>query len=247
VRNTCLEKTAILIVDGHELVREGMARLLNDALDIEIVGQLSSGEEVLEYLSYAGSNRMSLMGNAACISSSYQMPDIILLDARLEGGAGVPADGPRPSLGGIEVMHAILKQSPNCKIVAMSSVANDIIPSQMMRLGARGFISKSVSVEELLQAVRIVSAGDYYVPPSVSTNVTANHSGRFFDKLSRRELQISQMLSDGKKVSQISMFLDLSPKTVYAYRYRLFDKLGIRSDVELTILALNHGLADYTY
>jgi len=131
--------------------------------------------------------------------------------------------------------------------VAMSSVANDIIPSQMMRLGARGFISKSVSVAELLKAVRTVGAGGYYVPPSVSTNSAANDSGRFFDKLSRRELQISQMLSEGKKVSQISALLELSPKTVYAYRYRLFDKLGIRSDVELTILALNHDLADYTY
>ena len=69
-------------------------------------------------------------------------------------------------------------------------------------------------------------------------------NGDPFEKLSKRELQISQMLSDGIKVSQIATDLQLSPKTVYAYRYRVFDKLGIRSDVELTILALKHGLTE---
>jgi DNA-binding NarL/FixJ family response regulator len=54
------------------------------------------------------------------------------------------------------------------------------------------------------------------------------------------------MLTDGKKVSQIAIYLELSPKTVYSYRYRIFEKLGIRSDVELTILAVKHGLADDT-
>ena len=54
------------------------------------------------------------------------------------------------------------------------------------------------------------------------------------------------MLTDGKKVSQISTYLELSPKTVYSYRYRIFEKLGIRSDVELTILAVKHGLTDDT-
>ena len=57
-------------------------------------------------------------------------------------------------------------------------------------------------------------------------------------------MQISQMLTDGKKVSQISEYLKLSPKTVYSYRYRIFEKLGIRSDVELTILAVKHGLTE---
>jgi len=65
-----------------------------------------------------------------------------------------------------------------------------------------------------------------------------------FDKLSRRELQIAQMLTDGMKVSQISEFLQLSPKTVHSYRYRIFEKLGIHSDVELTVLAVKYGLSD---
>ena len=64
------------------------------------------------------------------------------------------------------------------------------------------------------------------------------------EKLSKRELQISMLLSDGAKVSAIAELLNLSPKTVYTYRYRIFDKLGIKSDVELTILAMKNGICE---
>ncbi|PCI76366.1 MAG: DNA-binding response regulator [SAR86 cluster bacterium] len=228
---------SILLVDDHELVREGVARLLGDAPDMVVVGQLSSGEEVLEYISHADSNDMN--SDIYSTNNIYRMPDIILLDARM------------PGLGGIEATREILKLAPECKVVAMSSVASGVIPSQMLRSGAKGFITKSVPVEELLKAIRVVNEGDHYVTPSVATRLAVDPfgddgGGGLFDKLSRRELQIAQMLTDGKKVSQISIYLGLSPKTVYSYRYRIFEKLGIRSDVELTILAVKHGLADDT-
>lgn len=236
MQNTPQCKISILLADDHELVREGVARLLSDAPDMVVIGQLSSGEEILEYISHAGSSDMNSLDNSH--NSIYQMPDIILLDARM------------PGLGGIEATRAILEQSPESKIVAMSSVASGVIPSQMLRSGAKGFITKSVAVEELLKAIRVVNEGDHYVTPSVATRLAvdpfSDDGGGLFDKLSRRELQIAQMLTDGKKVSQISTYLDLSPKTVYSYRYRIFEKLGIRSDVELTILAVKHGLADDT-
>jgi two-component system, NarL family, invasion response regulator UvrY len=236
VQNTTLKKISILLVDDHELVREGIARLLSDAPDIVVVGQLSSGEQILEYLSQSNPNNLNNNENIG--NPIYPTPDIILLDARM------------PGLGGIEATRAIMKQSPNCKVVAMSTVASGVIPSQMLRSGAKGFITKSVPVEELLKAIRVVNEGDHYVTPSVATRLAVDpfgdDGGGLFDKLSRRELQIAQMLTDSKKVSQISSYLDLSPKTVYSYRYRIFEKLGIRSDVELTILAVKHGLADDT-
>lgn len=236
MQNSLLKKISILLVDDHELVREGIARILNDAPDIVVIGQLSSGEEILEYLSHTDSNAMNSEENSS--NTIYQTPDIILLDARM------------PGLGGIEATREILQQRPDCKVVAMSSVSSGVIPSQMLRSGAKGFITKSVPVEELLKAVRVVNEGDHYVTPSVATRLAVDpftdNEGDLFDKLSRRELQIAQMLTDGKKVSQISTYLDLSPKTVYSYRYRIFEKLGIRSDVELTILAVRHGLADDT-
>ncbi len=236
MQNSPLKKISILLVDDHELVREGIARILNDAPDIVVIAQLSSGEDILEYLSHSNSNNMNLNENTP--ENIYQKPDVILLDARM------------PGLGGIEATRAIVQLSPESKVVAMSSVSSGVIPSQMLRSGAKGFITKSVPVEELLKAIRVVNEGDHYVTPSVATRLAvdpfSDDGGGLFDKLSRRELQIAQMLTDGKKVSQISAYLELSPKTVYSYRYRIFEKLGIRSDVELTILAVRHGLADDT-
>lgn len=211
---------SILLVDDHELVRSGIARLLADETDMEVVGLAGSGEEAVEFMD----------------QHAAFPPDVILMDARM------------PGIGGIEATQRILTTAPKTRIIAMSSVASGVIPSQMLRIGAMGFITKSVGLDEMLKAIRMVRQGDHYVTPAVATQLSTdpfNRDGQtLFEKLSRRELQIAQMLTDGKKVSHISELLGLSPKTVYSYRYRIFEKLGIRSDVELTILAVKHGLSD---
>jgi two-component system, NarL family, invasion response regulator UvrY len=165
-------------------------------------------------------------------------PAIALMDARM------------PGIGGIEATQKLLATYPDLRIIAMSSVATGLIPAQMLQAGAQAFITKSIGIDEMLKAIRMVSQGQHYVSPEVATRLAIDPfnkaGGELFDKLSRRELQIAQMLTDGKKVSMISGLLELSPKTVYSYRYRIFEKLGIRSDVELTILAVKHGLTDDT-
>ena len=193
------------------------ARILNDEDDMQVLDELASGVDAVEFV-------------------KHHAPDVVLLDARM------------PGMGGIEATHSLIKISPHIRIIAMSSITKGIIPSQMLRAGAKAFITKSVRVEELLKAIRMVHAGQHYVTPEVATQLALDPFNQkedsLFEKLSRREMQIAQMLTDGKKVSQIAQYLKLSPKTVYSYRYRIFEKLGIRSDVELTILAVKHGLAD---
>lgn len=214
------DKIRILLVDDHQLTRCGIARLLRDEADFEVVGELASGEAALEFVrSYIGSSL-----------------DVILMDSRM------------PGIGGVEATHQLLSQFPNLKILGVSSIASGVVPSQMIRAGALGFITKNIAVEELVKALQTVAAGGRYVAADVANQLAMhpfNQSRKpLFDRLSRREMQISQMLTDGKKVSQISDYLKLSPKTVYSYRYRIFEKLGIRSDVELTILAVKHGLTE---
>ncbi|HAJ76033.1 MAG TPA: hypothetical protein DCM64_06215 [Gammaproteobacteria bacterium] len=210
------EKISILIVDDHALVRAGVTRILIDEPDLLVIGEASSGEEAIEFV-------------------KMHTPDIVILDARM------------PGIGGIEATHRLLAMHPELKIIALSSIASGVIPSQMLRAGVRSFLTKNVSVDELRKAIRMVQSGQRYVTPEVATQMAVDpfnkKGGSLFDKLSRREMQIGQMLTDGKKVSQIAEYLSLSPKTVYSYRYRIFEKLGIRSDVELTILAVKHGLA----
>lgn len=212
----------ILLVDDQILVRSGIARLIADIPDMKVIGQVSSGEEAIDFV----------------INQEEEDPDIVVMDARL------------PGIGGIEACRALLEFSPNMRLLALSSVASGVIPSQMLRAGVQGFITKNVEVIELLKAIRAVAGGQRYVSTEVATHLSLdpfNHDGSsIFDRLSRREMQIAQLLTDGKKVSQISSHLELSPKTVYSYRYRIFEKLGISSDVELTILAVKHGLTDDT-
>lgn len=212
----------ILLVDDQILVRSGIARLIADIPDMKVIGQVSSGEEAIEFVK----------------NSEEPSPDIVVMDARL------------PGMGGIEACRALLEYAPELRLLALSAVASGVIPSQMLRTGAQGFITKNVEVMELLKAIRAVADGQRYVSTEVATHLALdpfNHDGSsIFDRLSRREMQIAQLLTDGKKVSQISSHLELSPKTVYSYRYRIFEKLGISSDVELTILAVKHGLTDDT-
>ncbi len=210
----------ILLVDDHTLVRTGIARMLADETDMEVIGEVNNGEEAIEFIG----------------DSDYVLPDIVLMDARM------------PGMGGIEATRQILERAPRTRVIAMSSVVSGVIPSQMLRAGALGFLTKNIEIDDMLKAIRTVAEGNHYVTPEVATHLAldpfAHNGGSVFDKLSRRELQIAQLLTDGKKVSQISDYLDLSPKTVYSYRYRIFEKLGIDSDVELTILAVKHGLTD---
>jgi DNA-binding NarL/FixJ family response regulator len=130
----------------------------------------------------------------------------------------------------------------------MSSIDVGVIPSRMLAAGAQAFITKSITVAELMNAVRLVHAGQHYITSSVAVNLATDpfNKGKkvMFEKLSKRELQIAMLLSEGAKVSGVAKLLELSPKTVYTYRYRIFEKLGIKSDVELTILAMKNGICE---
>lgn len=216
-----LKTISVLLVDDHALVRAGVARILADETDMLVIGELSSGEQAIDF-----------------VKSADKVPDVVLMDARM------------PGIGGVEATRILRENHPEIKVVAMSSVVSGIIPSQMLRAGAQAFISKNIEIDDMLKAVRMVNAGQHYVSQEAATHLALDPFNQeeqaLFDKLSRREMQIAQMLTDGKKVSQISNYLELSPKTVYSYRYRIFEKLGISSDVELTILAVKHGLTEDT-
>ena len=213
----------VLLVDDHILLTQGIARLLADEPDMEVAGCAESGEQALDML-------------------DAMLPDVILMDVKM------------PGIGGIEATQRIIDSNPLARVVGMSSIDVGVIPSRMLAAGARAFITKSGGVDELLHAIRKVHAGQHYVSPSVATKLGTDPFAKksrggirrkiLFDRLSKRELQIAMALSDGSKVSAIAELLNISPKTVYTYRYRIFDKLGIKSDVELTILAMKNGVCE---
>ena len=115
-----------------------------------------------------------------------------------------------------------------------------------MQIGASGYLTKGTAPKEMIQCIRAVNSGQRYLPPEVAQQIALSQfkstDENPFNLLSERELQIMIMVTRGEKVPDISEHLMLSTKTINSYRYRIFDKLSVSNDVELTHLAIRHGV-----
>ncbi len=209
----------VLVVDDHDLVRMGITRMLGDVDDIQVVGEAKSGEEALAF-------------------ARQEEFDVILMDVKM------------PGMGGLEATRKLLTRFPDIKVIAVSALDDDVFPGRLLQAGARGYVTKGADLEEMVRAIRTVQAGEVFISSSMATKMAMrNVSGKTehaspFDDLSERELQTAVLIVNGSKVAEIADTLAVSPKTVNSYRYRIFDKLGIHSDVELTLLAVKYHLLD---
>ena len=207
----------VLIVDDHELLRIGIKKLLSEISDIEVVAEASSGEDALK------------------IARDIKA-DVVLMDVKM------------PGIGGLEGTRRLLRVDPNLKVIAVTSCKEEPFPSRLLQAGAQGYLTKGSGLDEMVQAIRKAYAGERYISPEIAQQLAlkslSDDDESPFDKLSERELQVMLMITSGQKVQDISDKLCLSPKTVNSYRYRLFEKLKISNDVELTHLALRHGMLD---
>lgn len=205
----------LLLVDDHELVRTGIRRILEDVKDFSVIGEVNTGEEAVKF----------------CRDT---IPDLVLMDMNM------------PGIGGLEATKQILRVSPDTKIIVLSIHKENPIPAKVMRMGAFGYLTKEAEPQEMINAIRKVAAGQKYVAPDIAQQIAIgqmNFNGENpFDQLSKRELEISIMLTKGAKVPDIATQLNISAKTVNTYRYRMFEKLNVTSDVELTHLAIRHKL-----
>jgi len=135
------------------------------------------------------------------------------------------------------------------KIIAVTACNEDPYANRLLQAGAAGYMTKGATAEEMVMAILKVKSGQRYISPEIAQRMAlkpfeSQESACPFDVLSDREMQISIMIANCVKVQEISDQLFLSPKTVNTYRYRIFDKLNISSDVELTRLAIRHGMVD---
>jgi two-component system invasion response regulator UvrY len=205
----------VLIVDDHELIRTGINRLLADFEKIKVVGEAESGEE-------------------AVAKARDLRPDVVLMDANM------------PGIGGLEATRRLIRFDPDIKVIAVTVHNEEPYPTKFMQAGAAGYITKGADIKEMVIAIRQVNSGKRYITPDIAQQMAlkALNPGDEspFDKLSEREMQVMLMITQGQKVQDISDQLFLSPKTVNSYRYRLFEKLSIENDVELTHLAIRYGV-----
>jgi len=153
-----------------------------------------------------------------------------------------------PGIGGFEATRKLLRLNPDIKILIVTICDNEIYPSRLLQIGASGYLTKGSSMNEMIQAIKAVHAGQRYISPEIASKLAFRHVSDTeetpFDSLSERELQVMLMITKGAKVQVIADQLCLSPKTVNSYRYRIFEKLSVQNDVELTLLAIRHGLIE---
>jgi two-component system, NarL family, invasion response regulator UvrY len=204
----------VLIVDDHELVRMGIRRLLDASPEIHVVAESENGESAL-------------------MQAKEHEPDVVLLDMKM------------PGMDGWEVTRRLKKINPHIHIIVLTAATTDPLPTRLLQLGAMGYLTKESAAEEMLTAIQKVSRGERYLSAEIAQRIALESLNPAevspLACLSEREMQVMFMITRGLTVNQIAERLFLSPKTVGTYRYRMFEKLGIKNDVELTHLAMKHG------
>jgi len=208
---------SIYIVDDHEIIREGLKKILREEPDLKVVGEAQSGDDVIRNIK-----------NIDC--------DIMLLDMNMPGRSG------------LELLTDIKELKPNIHILVLSIHPEDKFALRTLKAGASGYLCKDTALDELVIAIRKVHTKGRYLSTNLAEQLAFDYmpdkSQLPHETLSNREQEIMFLLVAGKKVKDIAKELGLSISTVFTYRVRIFEKLNIKSNVELTHYALNNKLVD---
>ncbi|MEI6556297.1 MAG: response regulator [Paludibacter sp.] len=207
----------IFIVDDHEIIREGLKKILKEESDLVVTGEAQSGDELLEDIK-----------NIDC--------DIIILDMNMPGRSG------------LELVSDVKTLRPNIHILVLSIHPEDKFALRTLKAGASGYLCKDTALDELVNALRKVYTKGRYLSSTLAEQLAFDYmpdkNQLPHESLSHREQEIMIMLVKGKKVKDIAEELKLSISTVFTYRVRIFEKLNIKSNVELTHYAISNKLVE---
>lgn len=205
----------LLSVDDHKMIHRAIAMMANSHPDLTVVGEAHSGEEALDYI-------------------EALRPDIILMDLNM------------PGIGGIETTERISAQYPRVRVIVLSAHSHEPYPSRALAAGAQGFLCKDCEEPEMLRAIFRVARGGRYVSSDVAGELSARLAEKFaksaFESLSEREMAVVLKITSGHSTQEIAQIMGISPNTVSSFRRRIFDKLEVSNDVQLTLAAFRHGL-----
>lgn len=206
-----------LLVEPQSLMRRALAELLGRTAGVQVVAEAATAEAALE-----------------CVRN--QELELVVMEWVL------------PGLGGLEAIERMKRWRRELGVVVVTASIDAPFPRRLVDTGVEALVSKHSSPDELLKGVKAALEGGRYVSNDVGQRLAfascAMGARSPFEDLSARELQVMLMFIDGMRVQDISTKLCLSPKTVSTYRYRMFEKLGVRGEAELTRLALRFGLLE---
>ena len=206
----------VMIVDDHNLVREGLKAVFDQGDEIDVVGEAGSGEEAIEMV-----NKVK--------------PDVILMDISM------------PGMNGIQATKLIRDANPDAKIVILTMLDQEGYVYEAIKAGATGYMLKSTSSDELVNAIQTVNEGKALLHPDATAQLLkefvtiAQNKAKDYG-LSNREMEVLQLLSEGNTNKEIAKALWISEQTVKTHVAHIFDKLGTSDRTETVAQALRSGL-----
>ncbi len=207
--------TRILITDDHAILRQGLKQILADEIVDAKFGEAGDSAQALALL-------------------HKEVWDVLILDINM------------PGRNGFEVLADVKRHFPTLPVLVLSSTPEDQLGLRAIRSGAAGYLSKQTAPEQLVDAVRTVLAGGQFISDALAQKIVADLR-RDTDRprheaLSDRELQVFKLTVAGKSLKEIAAELALSAKTISTFRARIFEKLGVKNDIELARYAHEQGL-----
>ena len=215
-----MKHITVLLAEDHKVVREGFRKLLNAEVDLEVVGEAQNGRQAVE------------------LTRKFR-PAVVVMDIAM------------PLLNGLEAARQIRKVFPDTKVVMLSAHSDDAYIEQAVAIGAVGFLLKQTSSHDLSVAIREVQKGNTFFSPSISTRLQNQKvspregtSRKKVARLSTREMEVLQLIAEGKSNNETAVELGISTKTVEKHRQNLMAKLNIHEISGLTRYAIGAGIIE---
>jgi DNA-binding NarL/FixJ family response regulator len=217
-----MDRISVMIVEDHTVVREGLSVMIGLEADMLVVGEVSDGRKAIAL-------------------ATELKPDVVLMDIAM------------PELNGLEATRQLLHSMPGIRIIILTAHSDDVYVSRAVDLGARGYLLKQDSTRDVYRAIREVNQGKIYYSTSIAKRFTRlnqktqNRSGIKQSKqsvLTSREMEVLQLVAEGKANKETAAELRISIKTVEKHRGNLMEKLDIHDTAGLTRYAISSGIIE---
>lgn len=207
----------VLVADDHGVVRRGISQILEETSDFRAVGEATNAEELLGLLQ----------------TGKWEA---LILDLNM------------PGRGGLDVLKDIHRRWPRLPVLVLSMHDEKQFAPRVIKAGASGYMNKESAPIELVNALRKIVNGGKYVSSAVAETLASDLQqstpGSPHSKLSDREFEVLRLIASGKTVSEIAVQISLSVKTISTYRQRLLEKMGMKTNAEVTRYAIENKLVD---
>src|SRR5258705_3137579 len=219
-----MKQITVLLAEDHQIVREGFRSLLKHEPDIEVIGEAETGRQAVQL-------------------TRKLRPAVVVMNIAM------------PLLNGLEATRQIRKDFPETKVIILSAHSDEAYLEQVIELGAAGFLLKQTSSEILATAIREVKKGSKFFSPAISKRLqrrdraSLDEGGNFSKKknrLSSREVEVLQLIAEGRPNKQVAAELGVSFITVDKHRQHLMSKLDIHDVAGLTRYAIAEGIIEST-